>query len=92
MALLAAKVPFGEEASKGGFTICDAPKLCSAENTIFIVLSAMHSFAEIKECKLKKTELYQQWGAVCQYAKRCVFVLDFLVVLFFSQCFCSFVL
>ena len=35
-----------------GFTrkaICDTQKLCSAENTIFIVLSAKHSFADMKE-------------------------------------------
>ena len=33
MALLVAKVPFSEGASKGTVTICDTQKQCSAENT-----------------------------------------------------------
>ena len=45
---------------KGGFTICDTRQLCSAENTIFIVLSAKHSFADMKECNLKRTNIYQK--------------------------------
>ena len=50
MALLVAKVPFWKGPQQGR----------SAENTSLIVLSAKHSFAEIKECKFKKTEIYQE--------------------------------
>ena len=47
--------------SKRGFTICDAWKLCFAENTIFIVFSAKHSFVDLKECTLiKKTKILQK--------------------------------
>ena len=76
MALLVAKVPFWEGASKGGFTICDTQKLCSAENTIFIVFSAKHSFAKMKECELKKTEIYKIGG--CLPACKKVFFFVFL--------------
>ena len=38
---------------KRGFAICDTQELCSAENTIFIVFSAKHSFAEVNERNLK---------------------------------------
>ena len=47
------KCHFGKGPRKGGFTICDTQKLCSAENTNVMVFSAKHSFAEIKECNLK---------------------------------------
>ena len=36
MALLVSNVPFWEGPSKGGFTICNTQKLCSAENTILL--------------------------------------------------------
>ena len=58
MALLVAKVPFWEGGLERGFTICDTYKLCSAENTIFIVFSAQHSSADMRECNLiKKTKI-----------------------------------
>ena len=60
-------------------TICDAQKLCSAEKTIFAVFSAKHSFAEMKECKLPKTETYQKLGPVANMQK-----------LFFIYCFRAF--
>ena len=47
------------------FAIWDAQKVCSAENTIFIVFSAKHSFAEIKECNLKNRKLQQKENGVC---------------------------
>ena len=72
MALLVAKVPFWEGASKGGFYYLWYTKLCSAENTVFIVFSAIHSFAEIKECKLKNRN-WPKMEVVCQHAKRCFF-------------------
>ena len=53
-ALLASKVPFWEGASKGIFTICDAHKLCSAENIIFIVFSAKHSLQKKKKVSVEK--------------------------------------
>ena len=79
MALLVAKVPFWEGASKGGFTICGTQKLCSAEN----------SFADMKECNLKKNKTLPIRGCLPKCKK--VFFgpfLCFLVVCFF----CVFVL
>ena len=69
MALLVAKVPFWVFPRKGAFTICDTQKLCSAENTIFIVFSAKHSFVDMKECNLKKSKNLPKIGVVCQNAK-----------------------
>ena len=71
-----------------GFTICDTSKLCSAENTIFIVFSAKHSLAEIKECKLKKNiDLPKIRGCLPTCTK--VFLVCFclfFMVLFVSWC------
>ena len=95
MALLVSKVPFWEGASKRFFTICDTQKLCSAENTISIVFSAIHSFADIKECKLKKNRKLPNIGGCLPTCRKVLFVLHFafLVVLFFALlCFCTFVL
>ena len=74
--------------SKRGFTICDTYKLCSVENTIFIVFSAKHSFEDMKECNLKKNKNLPKMGVVCQNAKRSLFGMFFcfLVVLFFVAC------
>ena len=94
MALLVSKVPFWVFPSKGGFTICDTPKLCSAENTILIVLSAKHSFAEIKECKLKKHKFTKNGGLFANMQKGVflfVFVC-FLVVFILLVCFVFFCL
>ena len=52
------------------------------------MFSVKHSFAEIKECKLKKPKIYQKLGAVCQHAKVFLFVFCFF---FFSLCFFLFV-
>ena len=92
MALLVAKVPVWEGASKRGFTICDTQKLCSAESTIYSVFSK-HSFAEVKECKLKQNRNLPKIGGCLPTFKK-VFLLLFLgfwVVSFFPVCFCSFV-
>ena len=89
MALLVLKVPFWERASKGGFTICDTQELCSADNTIFIVFSAKHSFAEIKECKLKnKHKFTKNWGLFANMQKG-VFLFVLFVLGFSPLCFCS---
>ena len=69
-----AKVPFWEGASKRGFTICDTQKLCSAKNTIFIVLSAKHSFADMKESNLKKKNSPQKIRGCLPKCKRCFLV------------------
>ena len=84
MALLVSKVPFWEGASKGGFTICDTQKLCSAENAIFIVFSAKHSFAEIKECMLKKQKFTKNRGLFANMQKGvfCLFFCGFAFFMF----------
>ena len=91
MALLVAKVPFWEGASKGGFTICDTKKLCSAENTIFIVFSAKHSFADMKECNLKKKNLPKIRGCLPK-CKKVFFGLFFWFFGFVFFFLCVFVL
>ena len=89
MALLVSKVPFWVFPfwvflSKGGFTICATQQLCSAQSTIFIVFSEKHSFAIMKECNLKKTNLPKEGGL---FAKTQKGVFCSLVVLFFC-CLC----
>ena len=87
MALLVAKVLFWEGALKGVFTIFDTQKLCSAENTIFKMFLAKHSFAEIKECKLKQSRnLSKNWGCLPTCKK--IFCLFWCFG--FSSLFCSF--
>ena len=49
----------------------------------FYSVSAKHSFAEIKECKLKQRKFTKNRGGVCQHAKRCFF----FVCCVFSLCF-----
>ena len=71
-----------------GFTICDTSKLCSAENTIAIVFSAKHSFADMKECNLKKTKIYQKKGLFAKMQKA-VFLVCFFVFGGFVFCFSS---
>ena len=68
MTLLVAKVPFGEGASKGVFTICDTQKLCSAENTLFIVFSAQHSCRN-ERVQVEETEIYQNLGLFANMPK-----------------------
>ena len=83
------KCHFGNR-PKAGFTTCDTQKLCSAETTIFIGISAKHSFAEIKECKLKNNINLPRIGDCLQKCKKGVFwglFFCFLVVLFFAGAF-----
>ena len=66
---------FWEGASKRDFAICDTQKLCSAENTMFIVFSAKHSFAENKECNLNKNRNFPKIGGclpTCEKVFLCV--------------------
>ena len=54
-------------------------------------VSAKHSCAEIKECKLKEKQIYPELRVVCQHAKRCFFVSFFGFWCFLlSLYFCSF--
>ena len=74
--------------SKRGFTICDAQKLCSAENTIFIVFSAKQL------CRHERMQLEQKqkftknrsWLPKCKKVFFRMFLFCFLVVLFFVAC------
>ena len=80
--------------SKRGFTICGTQKLCSAENIIFIVFSAKHSFVDMKECNLRKTEFTKNRGCLPN-CKKFFFGYVFLLLggLFFCcLCFCACVL
>ena len=89
MALLVAKVPFWEGVSTG-VLISVMHKSCVLLKTPFLSVSANHSFAEIKECKLQKRQMYQKLGVVCQHAKRCfLFVFLFVVLWLLSLCFGS---
>ena len=45
---------------KVGFTNCVFEKLCFAENTIFIVFSAKHSFQNAKLYVEQKQKLYEK--------------------------------
>ena len=81
MALLASKCHFWEGASKVVFTIFATPKLCSCENTIFVVFSAKHSFAETKECQSKKNRNLPIIGGCLPTCKRVFFL---FVSLFFG--------
>ena len=89
MALLVSKVPFWEGASTGGFTTCDTQKLCSVESTIMIVLSAKHSFAEIKECNLKKKQNFtKNWGLFANMQNGVLFCFLCFLALWFSPLCC----
>ena len=80
--------------SKGGFTMCDTQKLCFAENTIFIVFSAKHSFADMKECNLKKklNKTLPKIGGCLPKCKKVFFVVCFLFFGGFVFVACVFVL
>ena len=89
MALLVAKLPFWEGASKGAL-LSVIPKSCFLlKNRFFIVFSAKHSFAEIKECNLKKQKFTKNRGCL-PTCKKVFFLFVFccLVVLFFLCAFC----
>ena len=53
----------------------------------FIVFSAKHSFAELKECNLKKQKFTKKKGLFAEMQKGVFLVCFFLVVLFFSSVF-----
>ena len=44
-------------------------KAVFAENTIFIVFSAKHNFADMKECNLKKQKFTKNWGLFAKMQK-----------------------
>ena len=88
MALLVAKVPFWEGAWKGAL-LSVIPKSCALLKTLFIVFSAKHSFAEIKERNLKNKKKYQKWGVFANMQKGVFFVCVFVVWWF---CFSLYVL
>ena len=59
---------------KVGFTNCVfEKKLCSSDNTIFVVFSANTAVA-IKELYVEKTENYENSGSFLNMAKRCFVV------------------
>ena len=81
-----------------GFTICDTQNLCSAENTIFIVFSAKHSFADMKERNLTKNKNLPKFRGLFAKCKKVFFFFLVCVFLFFfggfvicCLCFCAFV-
>ena len=86
MALLVAKCHFGKGPRKGGiYYLWYLKKLCFAENTIFIVLSAKHSFADMKECNLKKKQNFAKNRGLFAKMQKGVYLVcffGFLVVLF----------
>ena len=60
-----------EGSSKRVFTICDTHrKLRSAGNTFFRVVSAKHSFAKIKDCKLKDGRNLPKFRGCLQTCKK----------------------
>ena len=69
MALLLAKVPFWEGASKGLYYLWYT-KLCSAENTI----KSKTQLCRNKECQLKKTDIYPKNRRLFPNIQRDVFV------------------
>ena len=86
MALLVAKVPFWEGASKGVLTTCDTQKLCSAENTIFIV------FQQTQFCRNRSVSWKNKNWVLFANMQKGVFVLFFLYfwcLVFFALCSCS---
>ena len=80
MALLLQKCHFGRGPRKG--LTRDTQKLCSVENTIFIVCSAKHSLAEIEECQSKK--ITKNWGLFANMQKGVFFLFVFC---FWELCF-----
>ena len=87
------KCHFGKGPRKGFWhSVIHKDVLCRKH--YFYNVSAKHSFAEMKECKLKKNKIYQKLGVACQHAKRCfclfVFFFVFWVLWFFSLCSCFF--
>ena len=73
---------------KSGFTNCVFEKLCSSENTIFIVFSAKHSSCNKKAVCWKKEKIYEKLWVVLNMAKMVFFFVFFEVfmVLWFVFC------
>ena len=71
---------------KVGFTNCVLEKLCSSENTMFIVFSANTAVAT-KSCMLKNRQFMKNSGLFLNMAKRCfcLFLSGFNVIV---VCFC----
>ena len=67
--------------------------LVLAENTIFVVFSATHSFADMKECNFKKNaKIYQKHGGCLPECKEVFFCMFFWVFggrVSFFLCFCA---
>ena len=60
----------GEEV---GFANCVFEKLCSSQNTIFVVFSAKHSSCNKKAVRWKKQKILKNSGLFLNMAKRCFF-------------------
>ena len=71
---------------KVGFTNCVFEKLCSSENTFFIVFSACTAVAE-KGGMLKKQKCYETWWVVLEHGKK-VFLFGFSSFNVIVVCFC----
>ena len=70
------KCHFGKGPRKGFFTICDTQKLCSAENTIFIVFSA-NTALQKEKCASWKEKFTENLGLFANMPK--VFFWSFLL-------------
>ena len=70
---------FFDMGEKVGFTNCVFEKLCSSENTIFIVLSAKHSSCNKKAVFWRKQRIYEIVGCfwACQKGVFCLFFWGF---------------
>ena len=79
------KKVFFEMVENLGFTNCVFEKLCSSENTIFIVFSAKHSSCN-KSCMLRNRKCMKDCGLFLNMAKWCflgLFFVEVLMVLWF---------
>ena len=76
---------------KGVFSNCVFERLCSSENTIFIVSSAQHSSCNKKMHVEKKTEIYENIVDWDEHGKK-VFPVCFFsgFNVFFCVCVCCF--
>ena len=79
-------MPFWVFPSKGGFTICDTQELCVlCLKHYFYSVFSKHSFAEIKECKLKRKHKFTKNRGLFAKMQKGVF---FLFVFLFFCVFC----
>ena len=79
------KKVFFDMGEKVGFTNCVFEKLCSSENTIFIVFSAKHGSCN-RNCMLKKQKIMKNCGLFLNMAKGmfCLFIFQVLMLLWFA--------